>query len=84
MRLDEGLHAQRTRALHESDFVTPEEVYEGEWGLTANGEYSGVLMLDMTRTGGKRVQKLAARGMAADEAAKTVRQEALQCLTKRM
>ena len=30
------------------------------------------------------VQKLAARGMAADEAAKTVRQEALQCLTKRM
>ena len=39
---------------YESDFVTPEEVYEGEWGLTANGEYSGVLMLDMTRTGGKR------------------------------
>ncbi len=37
-----------------SDFVTPEEVYEGEWGLTANGEYSGVLMLDLTRTGGKR------------------------------
>ena len=30
------------------------------------------------------VQKLAARGMAADTAAKTVRQEALQCLTKRM
>lgn len=30
------------------------------------------------------VQKLAARGMAADVAAKTVRQEALQCLTKRM
>ena len=39
---------------YESDFVTPEEVYAGEWGLTANGEYSGVLMLDMTRTGGKR------------------------------
>ena len=39
---------------YESDFVTPEEVYEGEWGLSANGEYSGVLMLDMTRTGGKR------------------------------
>ena len=39
---------------YESDFVTPEEVYEGEWGLTANGEYSGVLMLDLTRTGGKR------------------------------
>lgn len=39
---------------YESDFVTPEEVYEGDWGLTANGEYSGVLMLDMTRTGGKR------------------------------
>ena len=39
---------------YESDFVTPEEVYTGEWGLTANGEYSGVLMLDMTRTGGKR------------------------------
>ena len=39
---------------YESDFVTPEEVYKGEWGLTANGEYSGVLMLDMTRTGGKR------------------------------
>ena len=39
---------------YESDFVTPEEVYEGEWGLTANVEYSGVLMLDMTRTGGKR------------------------------
>lgn len=30
------------------------------------------------------VQKLAARGVAADVAAKTVRQEALQCLTKRM
>ena len=30
------------------------------------------------------VQKLAANGMAADAAAKTVRQEALQCLTKRM
>ena len=30
------------------------------------------------------VQKLAASGMAADVAAKTVRQEALQCLTKRM
>ena len=39
---------------YESDFVTPEEVYTGEWGLTANGEYSGVLMLDLTRTGGKR------------------------------
>ena len=39
---------------YESDFVRPEEVYTGEWGLTANGEYSGVLMLDMTRTGGKR------------------------------
>ena len=39
---------------YESDFVIPEEVYEGEWGLSANGEYSGVLMLDMTRTGGKR------------------------------
>ena len=39
---------------YESDFVTPEEVYTGEWGLSANGEYSGVLMLDMTRTGGKR------------------------------
>ena len=39
---------------YESDFVTPEEVYEGEWGLTANGEYSGVIMLDLTRTGGKR------------------------------
>lgn len=39
---------------YESDFVTPEEVYAGDWGLTANGEYSGMLMLDMTRTGGKR------------------------------
>ena len=39
---------------YESDFVTPEEVYTGDWGLTANGEYSGVLMLDLTRTGGKR------------------------------
>ena len=39
---------------YESDFVRPEEVYEGEWGLTANGEYSGVIMLDLTRTGGKR------------------------------
>lgn len=39
---------------YESDYTTPEEVYEGDWGLTANGEYSGVLMLDMTRTGGKR------------------------------
>lgn len=39
---------------YESDFVTPEEVYTGDWGLTANGEYSGMLMLDMTRTGGKR------------------------------
>ena len=39
---------------YESDFVTPEEVYTGEWGLSANGEYSGVLMLDLTRTGGKR------------------------------
>ena len=39
---------------YESDFVTPEEVYTGDWELTANGEYSGVLMLDMTRTGGKR------------------------------
>ena len=39
---------------YESDFVTPEEVYEGEWGLTGNGEYSGVIMLDLTRTGGKR------------------------------
>lgn len=35
-------------------YTTPEEVYEGDWGLTANGEYSGVLILDMTRTGGKR------------------------------
>lgn len=39
---------------YESDYTTPEEVYEGDWGLTANGEYSGMLMLDMTRTGGKR------------------------------
>ena len=39
---------------YESDFVTPEEVYAGDWGLTANGEYSGMLMLDMTRIGGKR------------------------------
>ena len=39
---------------YESDYTTPEEVYEGDWGLTANGEYSGVLTLDMTRTGGKR------------------------------
>ena len=39
---------------YESDFVRPEEVYEGEWGLTGNGEYSGVIMLDLTRTGGKR------------------------------
>lgn len=39
---------------YESDFVTPEEVYTGDWGLTGNGEYSGVIMLDMTRTGGKR------------------------------
>lgn len=39
---------------YESDFVTLEEVYAGDWGLTANGEYSGMLMLDMTRTGGKR------------------------------
>lgn len=39
---------------YESDYTTPEEVYEGDWGLTANGEYSGVLILDMTRTGGKR------------------------------
>ena len=30
------------------------------------------------------VQKLAAHGMAADTAAKTVRQEALQCITRRM
>ena len=30
------------------------------------------------------VQRLEARGMAADVAARTVRQEALQCLTKRM
>ena len=41
-------------ATYESDFVTPEEVYTGDWGLTANGEYSGVIMLDLTRTGGKR------------------------------
>ena len=39
---------------YESDFVTPEEVYTGDWGLTGNGEYSGILMLDLTRTGGKR------------------------------
>ena len=39
---------------YESDYTTPEEVYEGDWGLTANGEYSGVLILDMTRTDGKR------------------------------
>ena len=39
---------------YESDFVTPEEIYTGDWGLTANGEYSGVIMLDLTRTGGKR------------------------------
>ena len=39
---------------YESDYTTPEEVYEGDWGLTANGEYSGMLILDMTRTGGKR------------------------------
>ena len=32
---------------YESDFVTPEEVYEGEWGRTANGEYSGVIRLDL-------------------------------------
>ena len=41
---------------YESDFVTPEEVYTGDWGLTGNGEYSGVLTLDITRTGGKRYQ----------------------------
>ena len=41
---------------YESDFVTPEEVYTGDWGLTGNGEYSGVIMLDLTRTGGKRYQ----------------------------
>ena len=41
---------------YESDYTTPEEVYEGDWGLTANGEYSGVLILGMTRTGGKRYQ----------------------------
>ena len=39
---------------YESDFVTPEEVYTGDWGLTGNGEYSGVIMLDLKRTGGKR------------------------------
>lgn len=39
---------------YESDFVTPEEVYTGDWGLTGNGEYSGVIMMDLTRTGGKR------------------------------
>ena len=39
---------------YESDFVTPEEVYTGDWGLTGNGEYSGVIMLELTRTGGKR------------------------------
>ena len=39
---------------YESDFVTPEEVYTGDWGLAGNGEYSGVIMLDLTRTGGKR------------------------------
>ena len=39
---------------YESDFVTPEEVYTGDWGLTGNGEYSGVIVLDLTRTGGKR------------------------------
>ena len=39
---------------YESDFATPEEVYTGDWGLTGNGEYSGVIMLDLTRTGGKR------------------------------
>ena len=39
---------------YESDFVTPEEVYTGDWGLTGSGEYSGVIMLDLTRTGGKR------------------------------
>ena len=32
---------------YESDFVTPEEVYEGEWRLTGNGEYSGVIRLDL-------------------------------------
>ena len=36
------------------NYWATQTVYEGEWGLTANGEYSGVLMLDMTRTGGKR------------------------------
>ena len=41
---------------YESDFVTPEEVYTGDWGLTGSGEYSGVIMLDLTRTGGKRYQ----------------------------
>ena len=39
---------------YESDYTTPEEVYEGDWSLSANGEYSGVIMLDLTRTGGKR------------------------------
>ena len=39
---------------YESDYTTPEEVYEGDWSLSANGEYSGVLTLDMTRTDGKR------------------------------
>ena len=39
---------------YESDFATPEEAYTGDWGLTGNGEYSGVIMLDLTRTGGKR------------------------------
>ena len=39
---------------YESDYTTPEEVYEGDWSLSAKGEYSGVLTLDMTRTGGKR------------------------------
>ena len=39
---------------YESDYTTSEEVYEGDWSLSANGEYSGVLTLDMTRTGGKR------------------------------
>mgnify|MGYP000822639685 FL=1 len=39
---------------YESDYTTPEEFYEGDWSLSANGEYSGVLTLDMTRTGGKR------------------------------
>ena len=39
---------------YESDYTTPEEVYEGDWSLSANGEYSGLLTLDMTRTDGKR------------------------------